>query len=64
MAMDVRIGTIETEIVVTEAVGPLQPAEVQRLVALVLAEVRRELGEQADRARDTGIRNRVFDVPI
>ncbi len=62
--MDVRIDRVDTEIVVSEGVGPLAPEEVKRLVALVLEQVRREAAERADRRSETVIGNRVFEVPI
>jgi hypothetical protein len=58
--VDVRIGEVITELTVTEAVGPLSPDDVKRLVALVLEQVRQEQ-ERADlRRRDTAITDRVF----
>jgi hypothetical protein len=58
--MDVRIGEVVTEIVVTEGIGPLGAHEVKELVALVLEHVRREQSRTADRERDTRIHDRAF----
>jgi hypothetical protein len=58
--MDVRIGEVVTDMVVTEGVGTLGPDEVKRLVALVLEQVRYEQERMAQRERDTTIRDRAF----
>lgn len=58
--MDVRIGEVVTDMVVTEGVGTLGPEEVKRLVALVLEQVRYEQERMAQRERDTTIRDRAF----
>jgi len=58
--MDVRIGEIASELVVTESIGPLGPDEVKRLVALVLERLRDEQARQAQRERDTSVHESVF----
>jgi hypothetical protein len=58
--MDVRIGEVVTDMVVTEGVGTLGPEEVKSLVALVLEQVRYEQERMAQRERDTAIRDRAF----
>jgi hypothetical protein len=58
--VDVRIGEVSTELTVTEAVGPLAPEDVKRLVALVIEQVRQEQDRAALRARDTAITDRAF----
>ena len=58
--MDVRIGEVTTEVVVTEAVGTLSPDEVKRLIALVLEQLRWEQDRMAQRERDTAIADRAF----
>jgi hypothetical protein len=58
--MDVRIGEVVTDLVITEGIGPLSPPEVKALVALVLEQVRHEQGRQAEREQDTAIHDRVF----
>jgi hypothetical protein len=55
----VEIGEVRTDIVITEGVGPLSKADVQRLVSLVLEHVRKEQDMSAQREKDTGINNRV-----
>jgi hypothetical protein len=56
----VEIGEVKTDVIVTEGVGPLSKADVQRLVSLVLEHVRHEQDKNAQREKDTGISNRVF----
>ena len=56
----VEIGKVQTDVVITEGVGPLSKAEVQRLVTLVLEHVRHEQGRNEQRERDTAITNRVY----
>jgi len=58
--MDVHIGEVVTELVVTEGVGQLSAADVKRLVALVLEQVRHEQERAAQRERDTAIHDRAF----
>jgi hypothetical protein len=56
----VQIGEVKTDVVVTEGVGPLSKADVQKLVALVLEHVRHEQDRSEQRQKDTEIGNRVF----
>ena len=56
----VEIGKVQTDVVVTEGVGPLSKADVQRIVSLVLEHVRNEQDRNEQREKDTGINNRVF----
>jgi rRNA maturation endonuclease Nob1 len=56
----VEINEVRTDVVITEGVGPLSRADVQRLVSLVLEHVRREQEMSVQRANDTSIENRVF----
>jgi hypothetical protein len=56
----VDIGEVRTDVVITEGVGPLSRADVQRLVSLVLAQVRHEQDMNGQREKDTGIDNRVY----
>jgi hypothetical protein len=58
--MDVRIGEVVTEMVVTEDIGPLSAEDVKRLVALVLEKVRQEQDRMAQRERDTMVRDRAY----
>jgi hypothetical protein len=56
----VEIGEVHTDVVITEGVGPLSRADVQRLVALVLEQVRHEKDRNEQKEKDTGITNRVY----
>jgi hypothetical protein len=56
----VEIGEVKTDVVITEGVGPLSRDDVQRLVTLVLEQLRHEQHMSAQREKDTGITNRVF----
>jgi hypothetical protein len=58
--MDVKIGEVVTELVVTEGVGSLSPEDVKRLVALVLEQIRHEQGRTAQQQRDTAVHDRAF----
>jgi hypothetical protein len=60
----VEIGKVQTEVVVTEGVGPLSRADVQRIVSLVLEHVRNEQDRNDQREKDTGISNRVFPPAV
>jgi hypothetical protein len=53
--VDVKIGEVSTELVVTEGVGSLTPEEVKRLVTIVLEQLRQEQDRAAQRQRDTAI---------
>lgn len=60
----VEIGEVRTDVVITEGVGPLGRADVQRLVTLVLEHVRREQDMNEQRKKDTEITNRVFPPAV
>jgi hypothetical protein len=60
----VEIGEVRTDVVVTEGVGPLSRADVQRLVSLVLEHVRQEQDRNEQRKNDTEISNRVFPPAV
>jgi hypothetical protein len=62
--MDVKIGEVVTEMVVTEGVGSLSPEEVKRIVAIVLEQLRQQQDSAAQRERDTAVTNRAFDHSI
>jgi hypothetical protein len=61
---DVRINEVVTDITVTEGVGPLSAEDLKRIVALVLAQVRTEQDRQAQRTKDTNIRDRAYQPRI
>lgn len=56
----IEIGHVQTDIIVTEGVGPLNKADVQQLVSLVLEQLRHEQEMSAQRAKDTTIQNQVY----
>jgi hypothetical protein len=56
----VEIGEVKTDMVITEGVGPLSRADVQKLVSLVLEQVRHEQNMNSQRQQDTAIDNRVY----
>jgi hypothetical protein len=56
----IEIGEVQTDVVITEGVGPLSRGDVQRLVSLVLEHVRSEQDRSAQREKDTEISNRVY----
>ena len=56
----VAINEIRTDVVITEGVGPLSRTDVQRLVSLVLEQVRREQDLNSQRQKDISIDNRVY----
>jgi len=60
----VEINEVRTNVVITEGIGPLSKADVQRLVTLVLEHVRHEQDRNEQRKRDTEITNRVFPAPV
>jgi hypothetical protein len=62
--VDVQVQTVETEVTITDSVGPLSPEDVKRLVTLVLQRVRQEQDRAADRERDTGIHDRSYRPPL
>lgn len=55
---DYHVGEVLTEIVVSEGVGSLSPAEVRKLVALVLEHVQGEQDRIARKEKDTVVRDR------
>lgn len=60
MPGQVEVHHVQTEIIVTEGVGPLSKADVQHLVSLVLQHLRHEQDMNEQRAKDTTIQNHVF----
>jgi hypothetical protein len=60
MPGQIEIGHVQTDIIVTEGIGPLNKADVQRLVSLVLEQLRHEQDINAQRAKDTAIQNQVY----
>jgi hypothetical protein len=60
MPGQVEVQHVQTDIVVTEGVGPLSRADVQQLVSIVLQHLRHEMDMDAQRQRDTKIENQVY----
>ena len=56
----VEIQDVRTDMLVTEGIGPLSRADVQRIVSLVLDQVRREQRVSEQKQNDTEITNRVY----
>jgi hypothetical protein len=56
----VEIQDVRTDMLVTEGIGPLSRADVQRIVSLVLDQVRREQRISEQKQNDTEITNRVY----
>jgi hypothetical protein len=56
----VQIGEVKTDLVITEGIGPLSRADVQRLVSVVMDQLRQEQDRNSQRERDTEISNRVY----
>jgi hypothetical protein len=61
---DVRINEVITDLAVTEGVGPLSAADVKRIVAIVLAQVKTEQDRHAQREKDTTIRDRAYQPRV
>jgi hypothetical protein len=56
----VEIQHVQTDIVVTEGVGPLSKTDVQQLVSIVLQQLRHEQNMNSQRNKDTMIGNQVY----
>jgi hypothetical protein len=56
--LDMRIGEVSTELIISEGVGPLSAGEVKQLVEMVLAEVRKERDRAAQYDHDVTVRDR------
>ena len=52
---DVRIGDVQTEMVVTESVGSLSVEDVKRIVDLAMQQFRQEQDRMAQHKRDTSV---------
>jgi hypothetical protein len=56
----VEIQEVRTDMIITEPVGSLSAEDVQKLVTLVLQQVRQEQDRNSQHEKDTAITNRVF----
>ena len=52
---DVRIGEVQTDVVVTEGVASLSPEDVKRLMELAMQQFRQEQDRKAQQKRDTAV---------
>ena len=52
---DVKIGDVQTEVVVTEAVGSLTVEDVKRIVEMAMQQYRHEQDRMSQRQRDTSV---------
>jgi len=52
---DVRIGEVQTEVVVTESVGSLSAADVKRIVDIAMQQMRHEQDRLSQRKKDTSV---------
>jgi hypothetical protein len=52
---DVRIGEVQTEVVVTEGVASLSPEDVKRIIQMAMEQSRQEQDRVAQRQRDTSV---------
>ncbi|HZI62406.1 MAG TPA: hypothetical protein VFD62_16945 [Pyrinomonadaceae bacterium] len=52
---DVKIGDVQTEMVVTESVGSLSVEDVKRIVDMAMQQFRQEQDRMAQRQRDTSV---------
>jgi hypothetical protein len=59
---DVRIGEVQTEVVVTESVGALGPEEVKRIVAIAMEQFRLEQDRNRQRQKDTGVHESNYEA--
>jgi len=57
---NIHIDEVHTEVEITEGVGTLEPAEVKRLVALVLAQLKAQKNQQELRDRDNRLQNSAY----
>ena len=52
---DVKIGEVQTEVVVTESVGSLSAEDVKRIVDIAMQQMRQEQDRLSQRRRDTSL---------
>jgi hypothetical protein len=52
---DVKIGDVQTEVVVTESVGSLSAEDVKRIVDIAMQQFRQEQDRTSQRRRDTSL---------
>lgn len=57
---DVHINEVHTEMEITDTVGGLGPAEMKKLVAMVLEKLHEQQDREGMRRRDDSIRNHAY----
>ena len=57
---DVQINEVHTDIEVTESVGTLSPAEVKKLVRLVMAQLKAQRSHEERCAQDNRLQNSAY----
>jgi rRNA maturation endonuclease Nob1 len=57
---NVQINEVHTDIEVTESVGTLSPAEVKKLVGLVMAQLKAQRSHEEMRAQDNRLQNSAY----
>lgn len=58
--MDVKIGEVATELVVTEGAGSLSREEVQKIVNMAVAQMKMEMARTSQMRNEAAVRDRVF----
>ncbi|MFN9299600.1 MAG: hypothetical protein ACK6DZ_18060 [Acidobacteriota bacterium] len=58
--MDVHIGSIQTEITVTEGTGPLDAQTIQRIVKIVMEQLAQKEQMEQQRMADVTIHDRAY----
>jgi hypothetical protein len=62
--MDVKIGEVAAELMVTEGTGSLSREEVQKIVNLAVAQMRTEMARTSQMRNEATVRDRVFRPEI
>ena len=57
---DIHIEEVHTDLEITESVGTLAPAEIKKLVALVMEQVKAQQRREELRKRDDQLRNSAY----
>lgn len=57
---DIHINEVHTEMEITDSVGPLSPAEIKKLVALVVAHLKEQKYQDDLRCRDNRLQNSAY----
>lgn len=57
---DVQINEVHTELEITDSVGALSPAEVKKLIGMVMAQIKAQQNHDDLRARDNKLQNSAY----